>query len=301
MLRFFKQATSNIKFSLEHEENNKLAFLDTWVCRGIDKYRTTIHHRKTFTGVYLNWKSLTARKYKLGLIKCLMNRIWQICSDETSREQEIVELKKNLEQNDYPQEIVLKEIERFRIKQNRQNQEKSLGPDKLKKFIVLPYVHRDCEKFAIKLEHLVNGNLPQVEFNVAYQTPKTIGSYFPFKDNIKKPEDRSLVVYKISCKDYAKYIGKTERILSHRIKEHQKSESSACLRHSKETKHTIDYDNIEIIDKADSDLKLRIKELLHIQKQKPTLNKKLNSQSDFDIKTLIIQAYPQFRTQTVSN
>ena len=100
-------------------------------------------------------------------------------------------------------------------------------------------------------------------FNVAYQTPKTIGS--SFKDNIKKVEDRSLVVYIISCKDCeAKYIGKTMRILRHRIKEHQTQETLACLRHSEELNQTIDYDNIEIIDKADSDLKFRVKELLHI-------------------------------------
>ena len=114
---------------------------------------------------------------------------------------------------------------------------------------------------------------------MAYQTPKTIGSYFPFKDNIKKVGDRSLVVYKISCKDCeAKYIGKTMRILRHRIKEHQTQETSACLRHSEELNHTIDYNKIEIIEKADSDLKLRVKELLHILKQKPNLNKQLNSQ-----------------------
>jgi len=59
--------------------------------------------------------------------------------------------------------------------------------------------------------------------------------------------------------------------------------------------HHMDYDGIEILDKADTDLKLKIKELLHILKRKPSLNKQLNSQSDFDIKTIIIQAYPQFR------
>ena len=38
--------------------------------------------------------------------------------------------------------------------------------------------------------------------------------------------------------------------------------------------------------------KLRMKELLHILKEQPELNKQLNSQSDYEIKTLIIQAYP---------
>ncbi len=68
---------------------------------------------------------------------------------------------------------------------------------------------------------------------------------------------------------------------------------SACREESRN--HQIDYENIEIMDKASTDLKLKMKELLHILKRKPELNKQLNSQSNYDIKTLIIAAYPQFR------
>ena len=59
--------------------------------------------------------------------------------------------------------------------------------------------------------------------------------------------------------------------------------------------HKIDYDGIEIIDRADNNMKLQVKELLHILKQKPTLNKQLNAQSNYDIKTIIVKAYQQFR------
>jgi hypothetical protein len=46
----------------------------------------------------------------------------------------------------------------------------------------------------------------------------------------------------------------------------------------------MDYENIQIIDRA-SNFKLRMKELLHILKEQPELNKQLNSQSDYEIKT----------------
>ena len=52
---------------------------------------------------------------------------------------------------------------------------------------------------------------------------------------------------------------------------------------------------LQVIDRASSNFKLRMKELLHILKEQPELNKQLNSQSDYEIKTLIIQAYPQHR------
>ena len=57
----------------------------------------------------------------------------------------------------------------------------------------------------------------------------------------------------------------------------------------------MDYNGIEINGKADNDFKLRIKELLQIFKRKPELNKQLNSQSKYDIKTILIHAYEQHR------
>ena len=52
------------------------------------------------------------------------------------------------------------------------------------------------------------------------------------------------------------------------------------------------YKNVEILDTFSNDMKLQI-ELLHILKRKPTLNKYLNSQSDFEIKIVLIKAYRQ--------
>ena len=58
----------------------------------------------------------------------------------------------------------------------------------------------------------------------------------------------------------------------------------------------MDYEKIQVIDRASSNFKLKMKELLlHILKEQPKLNKQLNSESDYEIKTLIIQAYPQHR------
>ena len=114
---------------------------------------------------------------------------------------------------------------------------------------------------------------------------------------MKEVEAQSLVVYKLQCNSCeASYIGKTERILGHRIKEHKTSNSSYCFQHMKNNVgHKIDYDGIEIIDRAVNNMKLQVKELLHILKQKPKLNKQLNAQSNYDIKTIIVKAYQQFR------
>jgi hypothetical protein len=54
----------------------------------------------------------------------------------------------------------------------------------------------------------------------------------------------------------------------------------------------MDYDNIQVIDCASSNFRLRITYSINEQQE---LNKQLNSQSDNEIKTLIIQAYLQHR------
>ena len=134
-------------------------------------------------------------------------------------------------------------------------------------FLKLPYVNKKCEDYAKRLKKLVSDNYWQTDFNVAFETPMNVGKMFPYKDTVNNVLDRSLVVYNLKCnKCEAQYIGKTERILSYRIKEHRINSSSACKQHEKSNRdHLIDYDNVEIIDSADTDHKLRIKELLHIQ------------------------------------
>ncbi len=43
-------------------------------------------------------------------------------------------------------------------------------------------------------------------------------------------------------------------------------------------------------------LKLRIKELLHILKEKPVLNRQLGTQSKYEVKTILVPTYAQFKS-----
>ena len=87
------------------------------------------------------------------------------------------------------------------------------------------------------------------------------------------------MVYKIKCETCGEcYIGKCERILLHRIKEHNyngqdnKRKTALSTHKEKYPGHVIDANNIEIIDRADTNFKLMLKEMLHINKLKPSLN-----------------------------
>ena len=47
----------NIKFTCEEENDNKISFLDISVTQTENKFTTSIFHKKTFSGVYLNFRS----------------------------------------------------------------------------------------------------------------------------------------------------------------------------------------------------------------------------------------------------
>ena len=86
---------------------------------------------------------------------------------------------------------------------------------------------------------------------------------------------QSLVVYRIKCKTCGdEYIGKTERILAHRMKEHDNPNGNSAIQMHKKAHpdHEIDSSNIEVLDRASNNTKLMIKEMLHINETKPALN-----------------------------
>ena len=56
---------------------------------------------------------------------------------------------------------------------------------------------------------------------------------------------------------------------------------SSVYEHHKITGHKIDFDGIKILNRADSDPKIKVKEILHIDKKKSILNIQINSQTEF--------------------
>ena len=98
----------NIKFTEEREtlaesESYELPFLDVLVTRNVDNgIQTDVYRKKTFTGTYLHWTSLSPRDYKIGLINCLLDRAYRICSTEQALKKEVVKIKQILYKNEYP-------------------------------------------------------------------------------------------------------------------------------------------------------------------------------------------------------
>jgi hypothetical protein len=151
ILDFLRNQHVNIKFTIEHEKEDKLPFLDVVIIRQVDKYTTSIYHKPTFTGVYLNWTSLSAFIYIVGMIRCHAERIWRICSDYGDRISKIEKLKGILYKNDYPANVVETTVSKILERKASPSPFKETEIRK-KRYLKLPYVCNKCDGFALELK-----------------------------------------------------------------------------------------------------------------------------------------------------
>ncbi len=80
-------------------------------------------------------------------------------------------------------------------------------------------------------------------------------------------------------------VGQTKRICDARMKDHQTDKNSHVYEHHNIPGHEIDFENVEILNRADTIRKLEYKEIFYIRKFKPIINK----QTKGELSTLIIR------------
>ena len=127
----------------------------------------------------------------------------------------------------------------------------------------LPYVQG--------LSGKLSGILKPFNIKIALRNVNNLSRFFkPTKDRISKL-DTADIVYNIPCTDCtATYIGTTKRPLKTRIHEHKRDvynppdKWTPLTKHAWEQDHTFNFDNIQIVDRADNYKKRMILEMTHI-------------------------------------
>ena len=106
---------------MEMEESSKLPFLDVLISPSDEGYfKTSIYRKSTFTGLFTNFMSFIPFNYKVGLVKTLVHRIYEISSSWSIFDQEIINIKEILKKNSFPPNIIDKEIKSFLDKKSHQ-------------------------------------------------------------------------------------------------------------------------------------------------------------------------------------
>ena len=100
-LEHLNNQRDSIKFTMEEEQDNRIAFLDVLVQREGLKMSSLVYRKATHTDRYLNFNSHHHPKVLAGVVKCLKNRAVCAC-DSNSIQPEIQHLEKTFRANSYP-------------------------------------------------------------------------------------------------------------------------------------------------------------------------------------------------------
>ena len=94
-----------LKFTMETEQDGKLAFLDMLILHIGDRVECTWYNKPTDTGLVLNFRALAPKRYKRAVVSGFVHRIWRSCSSWTHIHNSLSKAKQILEQNQYPPEF----------------------------------------------------------------------------------------------------------------------------------------------------------------------------------------------------
>ena len=137
--RFFDHLNNvdpNINFTIELEQDDKLAFLDVLVMRTQDgKLATKVHRKTTHTNRYLNYQSAHSIEQKQRVVMNLYNRAQSLITKSTDWKKEKSFLSHMLTENDYPKWFIQKALKKKAQAQAKLQEEKRhIG------LVILPFI-----------------------------------------------------------------------------------------------------------------------------------------------------------------
>ena len=285
-MRFFYYLNSrrlNIKLTFEKQNSGKFAFLDILISNENHNFCASVFPEKAPIGLYTNFTSFTPFSYKIGLIKTLLHRDFEISSSWNSLDQEKRQIKNLLMKNLYPSRLIDKEIKTFL--ENKLTTKENTNIDHTNKsvsYYKLPYIGSYSNSTKKKIHELRKTFCENTNLKIAF-SPFKLQDLFSSKDCLPVAL-KSFVVYKFTCAGCQScYIRETKRHLPTRIKKHlQNDTKSHILQHLNENprcRDLCDDSYFIIIDDAPSSFRSKLKEALQMTWLKPVLNKQKNQLS----------------------
>jgi hypothetical protein len=271
LLREMNTIHPNIRFTCEMESENKLPFLDLILERRSDgSIRRTIYHKPTWNGQYLHFHSYVPINYKRGLVKTLFSRARKLCTED-ALPAALEEIKNALVNNGYP--------ERFISRHNKSMKSTEISVARKPIFIKLPFKGDEVSDLIC---HRLNSALKRSFFAarlVLLHTTRRVPTPM-YKDSVPFL-NKSKIIYQFDCICGSKYIGRSERNLSVRLREHlpqwllkgeNRTPRSAISKHLLDTGHHIVPDQaFRVINRQRSGKLLRIAEAVAIRRLHPVL------------------------------
>ena len=274
LLQYLNSIDPHIKFTIEQPNaEGGIPFLDTFPKPKGEEIAVAVYRKPTHTDRYLDFNSSHPVSAKRAVVRALMDRAENVCSDPEILANEIDHLNKVLHYNNYPQWMI-----KQRGKMEKQDPliHPETGNEIQKRFYIsVPYFPGLSESFKKIFKY--------TPVQVCFKGVNTLKSMLMHpKDKVPNDQKKDLV-YHWECKaDGCKssYIGETSRALGERVKEHSKSTTSAILKHCKDFHHPLpSINDFSIVDKDPSQVTREAKEAIHIRRLDPSLNRNIGKMS----------------------
>ena len=121
----------NIEFIMEKASEENLPFLDCIISLNEKREIIKVYRKPTHTGQYTQFSSNQPLHVKLSTIKTLVRRAKFICSDQTSLNEELSYIRKTMQLNGYPLNVINKTIKDTLQSHNSEHKSKELEPLKM--------------------------------------------------------------------------------------------------------------------------------------------------------------------------
>ena len=261
----------NLQFTIEHEEEGAISFLDLKVMRSGRKLNTSWYRKATDTGVIMNYHSCAPSQYKRNIVEGTVHRIDHTTSDWVKFRDELEGYKAELENNQYPPAFYEKCIANTLSKivdgssiTSASSKVREMGDQRdTRALLLINYRGVISDNFARRIRKLA-------DIKTIFTTRKLKTCLPSLKDAVPK-ELKSRVVYEICCSGCnARYVGQTVRHFQTRLGEHLKDTAPVGI-HMKGCGAGY---STKILEQSNDPVKLLTLEALHIAQRKPQINGK---------------------------
>ncbi|XP_075167527.1 uncharacterized protein LOC142239619 [Haematobia irritans] len=267
MLNTLNNFHSNIKFTVEEEDNGQLPYLDTLVIRKNGKLNLDWYQKPTASGRIINFYSKHPKRIIINTANNLIHRVLTI-SDKEFHAKNKERIKQILAKNNFP-----KYLANNLINSKKNNKEFDEHQTKTKSYKSLTYIPNVSER-------IENSNIFDKEkFTIAHKTNNTLKELFTNPKTKLPNMEKHNLVYEIKCDGNDQqscekvYVGTTGNKLKTRIAGHKSDyklrgnniiQKTALANHCATQKHIPNFDNVRILARESNYNKRFTQEMLHI-------------------------------------
>ena len=275
------QNKSVLKFTKEISINNRLNFLDVAIDSNGESYVTSVYRKETNKGHFMNARGECPERYKVGMIRGLIDRTHKISSSIEIFNVECNKLKQLLINNGYSNSLfdcVLKKYVQQKQSQSQETPNQTLDLFYRNQMTSSYKIDEKVLKNIIKQNIKCTNENESIKLNIYYKNRKVSNLVMKNSPNTTELQ-RTNILYKYECNvgdcEPQAYIGYTRTTLSRRITMHL--QSGAPLKHSQDFHNsTLNREqmvsNTSIIRQENDFNRLEIMEALYIKYTKPEIN-----------------------------